>query len=88
MANTVVFNETNINRDTLCFEDLEISNIFMFDYPEARFHFIKVEKGVSSEGFGFNAICIEDGKFDYFEEGRNVKKFIGEIVLNGTFIRE
>lgn len=86
MANTVVFNKTDVNRTTLCFENLEIGTIFMYDHPEAYYHFIKVEKCASSRDDEFNAICIEDGEFEYIEERRNVKKFIGEISLNGIFI--
>ena len=88
MENRILFNEKNVNRPTLLFEDLEIGSIFMYDYPEARYHFIKVKKGTPSLEDDYNAVCLEDGEFECIEEGRDVKKFFGEISLNGIFIRE
>lgn len=89
MANIVVFNpKTDIHRTARCFEDLEIGNIFMYDYPGARYHYIKVERNVSSYDNVNNAICIEDGSCVFFDKEQNVKKFIGEIALNGIFIKD
>lgn len=87
MANIVVFNQkTEGMENTLCFEDLKIGDVFMYNYPEAWHHFIKVEGSVWSDANDFNAICIEDGSYGFFDKGERVKKFIGEIALNGIFV--
>lgn len=89
MANTVVFNQkTNIKKNDFCFEDLKIGDVFMCNYPEAWGHFIKVEESVWSDSNDFNAICIEDGSYGFFDKEERVKKFIGEIALNGIFVED
>lgn len=92
MANTVVFNKkTEDKKDGLCFEDLEIGDIFMYNFEEATHHFIKVPDGEEKDGYSssdFNAVCIEDGGYELVDNEETVKKFLGEIALNGTFVAD
>lgn len=86
MANTVVFNQTDVNKNPLRFEDLEIGDIFVYSSPEDDYCFMKVEESMTINGYAFNAICIEDPDLDYIAKDQKVKKFVGEIALNGTFV--
>ena len=93
MANTVVFNKQTeeCKKEALCFRDLDIGNIFMCNFEGATYHFIKAPYNEEKNGYSsldFNAICIEDGGCELFEDETEVKKFIGEIALNGIFIEE
>lgn len=87
MANTVAFNKTDVN---ICFKDLEISSIFMCNHLLAlgNYHFIKVRESVLSNDRKFNAVCIEDGEFEYIEDEQSVKSFVGEVALNGIFLKD
>lgn len=87
MPNKVIFNQKEeVTKNALCFKDLEIGDVFMVNNSYARFHYIKVKESVLSDGSGFNAFCIEDGRYSLFNKEEKAKKFIGEIALNGIFV--